>query len=125
MVKNYFLSLVVFLGIDSMWLGFIAKDFYNKHLGVFNRAFDLKAAILVYLLIPLGIVFFVLPQAGNNTRSALLFGALYGLISYGVYDLTNMATLKDWSWTMVVVDTLWGVFICSLTSFLIVHFFVK
>lgn len=122
MIKNFLLTLVVFLGIDFIWLGIIAKNFYDKHLRAFERAINWPAIILVYLLIPLGIVLFVLPRADGNTKMAFLWGAIYGLIVYGVYALTNLATLKNWSLTMVIADMLWGMFLCGFTSFVVAHF---
>ena len=119
MTKDFFLTLAVFLGIDFLWLGVIAKNFYDKHLANFERAINWPAAVFVYLLIPLGIFLFVLPKADGNAKLALFWGGLYGLIVYGVYDLTNLATLKNWSSAMVVVDMLWGAFICGLTSLII------
>jgi len=119
MLKKLLLTLVIFLGIDLLWLGIIAKSFYDKHLGVFERTLNLPAAFLVYLLIPLGILLFVLPKANGNAKMALLWGAVYGLIVYGVYDLTNLATLKNWLATMVLVDMLWGMFISGVTSLIV------
>jgi len=125
MVKNFLLTLVIFLGIDFLWLGVIAKNFYDKHLGAFERTLNWPAVILVYLLIPLGIVLFILPKASGNLKLALFWGAVYGLIVYGVYDLTNLATLKNWSLTMVITDMLWGMFICGFTSFVVTYFLNK
>lgn len=122
MIKNYLLTLSVFLSIDFLWLGIIAKNFYNKHLQAFERTTNWPAIALVYLLIPLGIVFLVLPKIDGNAKLALFWGAIYGLIVYGVYDLTNLATLKNWSRTMVIADILWGMFICGLTSYLVTRF---
>lgn len=125
MVKNFLLTLAIFLGIDFLWLGVIAKNFYNEHLGTFERTLNWSAIVLVYLLISLGVVFFVLPKAGGNMKLALFGGAIYGMIVYGVYDLTNLATLKNWSLTMVIVDMLWGMFICGLTSLIVTYFLNK
>ena len=121
MIKTFLLTLLVFLGFDSVWLGIITKNFYNKHLGSFERAINWPSIAFVYLLIPLGIVFFVLPKANESIKMALLWGAVYGLIVYGVYDLTNMATLKNWSLTMVVADMLWGMFISGVTSLVVTY----
>jgi uncharacterized membrane protein len=125
MVKNFLTTLAVFVGIDFFWLLIIAKSFYEKHLGAFERTLNWPAVILVYLLIPLGIVFFVFPKADGNLKLALSWGAVYGLIVYGVYDLTNLATLKNWPLTMVIVDTFWGMFVSGLTSFIAAHFLSK
>ena len=113
MIKKFLLTLAIFLGIDFLWLGFIAKNFYNKHLSAFERILYWPAIISVYLLISLGIIFFVLPKSNGNSKLALLWGAFYGLIVYGVYDLTNWATLKDWPPIVVFVDLLWGIVLCA------------
>ena len=121
MFKRIVLTIVIFLTIDFFWLLVIAKNFYDQQLGSFQRTINWLAALPVYLLIPLGIGFFVLPKSNNQALLALGWGAVYGLIVYGVYDLTNLATLKNWSLTMVIVDILWGMFICSLTSWLVFY----
>lgn len=113
--KTFFTTLVIFLGIDFIWLGLIAKNFYDRQLSPFARTLNLPAAFLAYLLIVFGIVFFVLPKASGPSQ-ALLWGALFGLIVYGVYDLVNLATLADWTLKMTVVDMLWGAFVCGTTS---------
>jgi len=117
MIKNFFLTLLVFLGIDLVWLGLVAKNFYNKQLAAFPRTSNLPVAFLSYLLIALGLVILVLPKSAGNTTHAFLYGALFGLITYGVYDLVNLATLADWSVQVTVVDMLWGTFVCGATSF--------
>ena len=101
------MTIGVFLGIDFLWLLVIARGFYDKQLKAFERTVNLPAALLVYVLIPLGIYWFVFPKAGMEPKQALLWGAVYGLIVYGVYDLTGLAILKNWPVTMVVVDILW------------------
>ena len=78
---------------------------------------NLPVALFVYLLLALGIAFFVFPIAKTNIE-AIIFGALMGLVIYGVYDLTNFATLKDFSLRMTLTDLTWGTFLCSITSFL-------
>jgi uncharacterized membrane protein len=118
MLKNFLTTLAIFLGIDSIWLGLIAKNFYDKELNPFARTLNLPVAFLPYLLIVFGILFFVLPKTGGNTTQALFWGAFFGLIVYGVYDLVNLSTLADWSLKMAVVDILWGVIVCGFVSVL-------
>lgn len=122
MIKDFLLTAAIFLGIDFLWLKIIAKNFYDKNLGGFERTVNWPAIVFVYLLIPLGIVLFVLPKTDGKTKLAPLWGAIYGLIVYGVYDLTNLATLKNWSLTMVFTDMLWGMFICGFTSYIVTFF---
>ena len=119
MLKNFIITLVVFLGIDFVWLGLVAKNFYKKELSAFSTTLSLPAAFLAYVLIAAGIVVFVLPKASGDIYKALIWGAVFGLIAYGIYDFTNLATLKGWPLKMLVVDILWGMFVCGATSFLV------
>ena len=86
-----------------------------------NRFTSLRAApiwpsaILVYFLLAIGVVFFVLPKADNYVH-ALLWGALFGFVVYGVYDLTNYALLDNWSLSITLIDMLWGAVLCGLTA---------
>jgi uncharacterized membrane protein len=122
--KVFALILPVFLAIDLLWLGVVMKGFYSTELGELARRSDdglaprWGAAILVYLLIPGGLVLFVLPmlQPVATFQSALVWGALYGLIVYGVYDLTNRAILENWSLSMTAADIAWGCFLCGTAS---------
>ncbi len=119
LIRIYILTAVLFFAIDILWLGVIAKGFYNKHLGRFFREqVNWAAAALFYLLYILGIIIFaVLPGLKSASLGhTVLLGVLYGLFTYATYDLTNLATLKDWPKTIVVVDILWGMVLCGLVS---------
>lgn len=119
LIKLYILTAVIFFAIDILWLGLIAKGFYHKHLGHFFRdRVNWTAASLFYLLYILGILIFAILPGVNYaslSRTAVL-GVLYGLFTYATYDLTNLATLKDWPTAIVVVDILWGMVLCGLVS---------
>jgi uncharacterized membrane protein len=112
------------MAIDLLWLGVIMKDFYSNELGELARRQGggisprWPAAILVYLLIPAGIVIFVRPMlhAGSGWAHAAGFGALFGFVVYGVYDLTNRAVLDKYSLRLTVADILWGCVLCAVTS---------
>lgn len=121
-LKLYFLTLLVFLGIDFIWLGLVAKKFYDLAFVSFQRTIKLGPAFFSYLLIVFGIIFFVLPKAGNDQLKAFIYGSIYGLIVYGVYDLVNLATLKNWLWQMTIIDMLWGGFVCGLLSLISFYF---
>lgn len=120
-LKLFLILFVTGLLIDFVWIGLIAKNFYLSQLGNLARLksgkFDaiLWAALLVYACIALGIVFYVLPQVGDDTGWFLTFlaGAFFGLIMYGLYDLTNLATLAKWPRLYCFVDMLWGSFLCG------------
>lgn len=116
---SYLASLITFVIIDGIWLTFIAKDFYQKHIGhLLSPQVHFGPAIAFYLLFLLGILVFCVAPAieKNSLFSALLLGAFFGLITYATYDLTNWATLKDWPVIVVLVDMIWGSFLASLVS---------
>ncbi len=118
-LKIFGIALVVFLIIDMIWLGFIARNFYQEHLGSLMKTnVNWLAAIIFYLIFIAGLVFFVInPALTNNSFSyALLAGAFFGLITYATYDLTNHATLKGWPLIVTLADLAWGTFIASATA---------
>ena len=119
LVQLYIVTAALFFAIDILWLGVIAKNFYKRHLGRFFRdRVNWTAASIFYCLYILGIIIFaILP--GMNFDSmvrTVILGMLYGLFTYATYDLTNLATLKDWPVKIVVVDILWGMVLCGLVS---------
>ncbi len=121
-LKSLLISIVLTIGFDMVWLGFAAKSFYDRELAMFERTFRLTPAVLIYLIIPLGVVLFVLPKSNGHPMQALMWGALYGFILYGVYDLTNFAIFSKWTISMTVIDMLWGAFLCGMVSFLTITF---
>ena len=111
-LKLYFILLAAFFAIDMVWLGLVARPFYQKHLGfLLAPSTNWLAAIIFYLLFILGLlVFVVLPGlADGSFKTTLVRAALFGLITYATYDLTNLATLKDWPLLLSMVDMIWGV----------------
>ena len=124
-LKLYALTVPIFFAIDIIWLGFVAKKFYRNNLGfILSPDVNWLAAISFYLLYVVGILFFaVVPALEKDLLGkALSWGSLYGFFTYATYDLTNMATIKNWPLKVVMVDILWGVFLCSTvasTSFFI------
>ena len=115
-LKLFAIVLPIFLFFDLIWLGVIMSGFYNHELGDLARrqgaalAPRWGAAVLVYLLIPGGIILFVRPLLGKNSTSLQAFGwgALFGLVLYGVYDLTNLSILEKWTVRMTLADISWG-----------------
>ena len=118
-IKLFISTLVVFLTIDLAWLGIAAKAFYANQLGhLLSPSTNWIPAVVFYMLYILGILLFVvLPGIQQGSlRSTLLRGAFYGLITYATYDLTNLATLKDWPILLTLVDIAWGTVLCTLVS---------
>jgi uncharacterized membrane protein len=118
-LKLYVISFVVFFAIDLLWLGIIAKNLYQKQIGhLLKGDVNWLAAIIFYLVFIVGLVLFVLMPAveKGNLRHAVLFGALFGFITYATYDLTNLATLKGWPIQVTLIDLAWGTFIGMTTS---------
>ncbi|HLP59904.1 MAG TPA: DUF2177 family protein [Candidatus Deferrimicrobium sp.] len=119
-LKLYFATLIAFFAIDMVWLGLVARSFYRKHLGfLMNPSPNWLAAIIFYMLFIVGIlVFVVVPGLENNSlKTTLLRAALFGLITYATYDLTNLATVKDWPLLVTVVDMIWGTVLSVAVSF--------
>lgn len=120
MLVMYLITLAVFFLIDMIWLGVVAKGFYRKHLGpMLSPRVNWAAAFLFYLLFIVGLLVFAIKPAlaGGEPLRALYLGALLGLISYATYDLTNLATLKDWPVVVTVVDLIWGTILGGSVSF--------
>jgi uncharacterized membrane protein len=120
-LKLYLVSLAAFFAIDMLWLGLVARSFYQHHLGfLMAPSPNWLAAIIFYLLFVAGLmVFVVLPGLrANSLKTTLLLAALFGLITYATYDLTNLATLKDWPALLSMVDMLWGTVLNILVSYI-------
>jgi uncharacterized membrane protein len=115
-VKLYLATFVGFLAIDFVWLAFIARAFYRKHLGfLLTDAPNWWAAAAFYLLFIAGLVVFVILPAlqTGSLQKAIVLGAFFGLVTYATYDLTNHATVKGWPWIVTVVDLCWGAFLAA------------
>ncbi|EKF41288.1 DUF2177 family protein [Nitratireductor indicus] len=118
-IVAYIATAVVFFAIDYVWLSRIAVDFYRSRMGDMLLAQpNLAAAGLFYLVYVAGIVYFaVAPALSSGTAlSAFAAGAILGLIAYGTYDMTNLATLRNWSMAVTVVDIAWGAFLTGTAA---------
>jgi len=128
-LKLYLIALPVFLAIDMVWLVFIARNFYAKHIGyLMAKNPNLLAALIFYLIFIAGLIVFVITPALDKKMwtQALLAGAFFGLVSYATYDLTNLATIKDWPLIITIVDLIWGMVLSASVStitYLIAHKF--
>jgi len=123
--KLYLIALPVFFIIDMIWLGLVARNFYRSQIGFLMKTnINWLAAIIFYFLFIAGLVFFVLSPAieKRNLNYAIMAAIFYGLLTYSTYDLTNLATLKDWPVLVTIVDIIWGMILSvsvSLITYLI------
>jgi uncharacterized membrane protein len=118
-IKLYAIALPVFFALDMIWLGLVATNFYRGQIGSLMKSdINWVAAIVFYLLFIVGLVFFVITPAieKGSWVHALLAGAFFGFITYATYDLTNLATLKDWPLLVTVVDLAWGAVLAASVS---------
>ncbi len=127
-IKIYLVALIIFLGIDGVWLAIIAKNFYQDKLGfIMTDHPNWLAAIILYVFMVVGLVFFVINPAlaQNSLKYAILAGVLFGAVGYATYDLTNLATLKNWPLIVSVIDIVWGGILNGLVAGLTFLIFKK
>ena len=120
-IKLAAVGAVAFMVLDGIWLGLLMKNFYREQLAPIVRLADggiapnWPSALVVYVLLGTGIALFVVPRAATLS-SAAAFGALLGLVVYGVYDFTNYSTLRQWPFVLTLADTAWGTLATALAS---------
>jgi len=118
-IKLYLLTVPVFFAVDMVWLGWIAVDFYQQQIGHLLAAeVNWAAALAFYFLYILGILIFAVVP-GLKRRSlmhTLTMAPAFGFFTYATYELTNMATLPDWPLKLVLIDTLWGMTLCTAVA---------
>jgi len=108
---SYLTILAVFLLADMAWLGAMSPRLYRPTLGdIALSSVNLPPAIAFYALYPLGLLIFAILPAlkSGNINTALLNGALFGFFTYATYDLTNQATLRNWTIQLTLIDVAWG-----------------
>ena len=118
-LKIYAISIPVFFVLDMLWLGVVARRFYEKQIGHLLRT-DVNwiAAGAFYLVFLAGVVTFVIQPAidRHSLPYAVSYGALFGLVTYAAYDLTNLAVAKDWPVAVTLVDLAWGTVLTATVS---------
>lgn len=121
-ITLFFSAIITILFMDAVWIGYLAKDLYQNNLGMLVRKTNevmtpiWSSAIVVYFLIAFGILYFVLPKANGQYNKVLISGMLFGAVTYGIYDFTNYAILKDWPLKVTLIDFVWGTVLCGVTS---------
>lgn len=129
-ITIFFILIPIFLAIDYLWIGLIAKSFYVRELAPFVKL-DAEGALmvrmipagLVYIIMSLGLVVFVLPLVSGLSSYLHIFfyGFLFGAILYGIYDFTNYAIFPAYTLKMLLVDMFWGSLLCGLVTCLMVY----
>lgn len=118
----FLITLVTVTLIDMIWLGYIAKQLYTENIGLLLRQSAgvktpiIWSAVVVYLIMSVGIVFFVLQGSHGEYGLALIKGALLGMVIYGAYNFTNYSILANWPITITFIDFVWGTVLCGLSS---------
>lgn len=119
MLKQFLVAFTTFLAIDGLWLTLIAKNFYAKHLGfLMAKTPNLTAALIFYVIYVFTMVVLIISPAlqKGSLTTAILTGALFGLCAYATYDLTNLATIKDWPLLVTIVDLIWGTVLSGVVA---------
>lgn len=119
-LKNFIITFIVFMTIDLIWLGLVAKKLYNKYLGyIMTKNINWVAAFIFYIVFIIGLLIFVINPAlaQGSIKYLILYGMAYGFVTYATYDLTNLATLKDWPIEITIIDLIWGTTLSTLTSY--------
>lgn len=120
-MRNYAIiylgTMLVMLPLDLLFLGTIGKKLFERHLGdLILQSPRLPPAILFYLIYVAGIVIFVNGSRPGEWSANLLYGALFGLVAYATFELTNMAVLRPWKWAVVLPDLAWGTVVTAVSA---------
>lgn len=116
---------IIFLMIDGIWLGLVALPLYQNQVGHLMKTINLLPAIIFYLIYVAAMIFFIIqPNLDHFQWSKVLMASFFfGVACYATYDLTNMATLKDWSWTITILDVIWGGVVTMTTCTIVTYLF--
>ena len=118
-IKQFAVATIVFLLVDLFWLGFVAKKLYRNYLGhLMADKFILSAAGIFYIVFIIGLLYFVIQPglAKDSLKYVIFSGMLFGFVTYATYDLTNLATLRDWPIAITLIDLAWGTTLSGLVS---------
>ncbi len=122
MIIILILNIVSFVGLDVLWLSTMS-GFYSKHLSFVGRYVNgklqpiISTSVLTWLLLVLGIMIFVYPLVRiSSLQQSIMYGALYGLVVYGVYEFTNYSIIENWPLRIALIDTLWGITLSAIIA---------
>jgi uncharacterized membrane protein len=116
---SYLVTLATFVAVDMAWLGTMASRFYKPMLGdIAIAGVNVPPAVVFYAIYPVGLMIFAIEPAlrAGSWLNAPIYGALFGFFTYATYDLSNQATLRNWTFSLTAVDVVWGTFLGALTS---------
>jgi len=122
-MKQYIFSSAILLILDILWISIYMKNKYIKQIRKIQN-YDMKiniiAGLLSYTLMILGLCVFVIPKISSekHLQDSLIYGGLFGLIVYGIFDFTNMAVLEKWDTRLALIDIAWGSFVYSISGFI-------
>lgn len=123
-LKNIGITLLIFIVIDGIWL-FLMRNFYSKQLGeLMTTNVKWLSALIFYVLFVIALYYFVINPAliSGDIKVLVISAVLFGLVTYGTYDLTNYATLNNWPLTMTIIDLCWGSFVSTAVA--LISFFI-
>lgn len=118
-LATYASTLVVMVALDLLWIGVIAKPLYQQGIGhLMAERPNIAVAVLFYVMYAVGVVLFVVaPDApASSWGRTLIMGALFGFFAYATYDLTNLATLKNWPLGLSLMDMAWGSLVTAVSA---------
>jgi len=118
-IAAYAATISVMLVLDLLWIGVIAKPLYQQGIGhLMADQPRLGVAVAFYLMYAVGLVVFAVNQGGSagDWKSAMLYGALFGFFAYATYDLTNLATLRNWPVSLALIDMAWGTAVSAVCA---------
>jgi uncharacterized membrane protein len=128
-VVSYLVALGAYVVMDAVWLLVTSKPLYRAALGdMLLPNLNAIPAVVFYLVYPIGLLVFAIAPAlrSGTLLSAAVYGALFGVLAYGTYDLTNFATLKNWTLQITIADMIWGAFasatVCVVATYVARHF---
>ena len=119
LIISFFFVSTIFLVVDVIWLSITVKSLYKPALGSLLRDKPVMwAAVLFYIIYMIGLTLIIIKPAlaSNSVLQAFWTGVIFGIVAYGTYNLTNMATIKNWSSTIVWIDMIWGGLLTGFSS---------
>lgn len=112
----YFATVLVMVPLDILFLGYLARGFFQSQVGEMLGGLRALPAVVFYLMYAAGILVFVTGSDSATLRSASIYGALFGMFAYATFDLTALAILKHWTWPAAFVDVAWGAFVTAVSA---------